>query len=349
MKPLRIALVAPPWYPVPPPGYGGIELVVHLLARELGARDHHVTLFGGEGSDSAPDVRVLAPGWWSGDLGTQLRRVRELTYARRVYRQIADGRFDIVHDHNEFAGMIVASSVRLPIPVVSTFHGALREPDLTFLLEVDKDLGLVAISEAQRASAPLIEWAGVVHNAVDSLHLDVGLKKDDYLLCLARITPDKGQHLAIEVARRAGRPLILAGKLEQTSKEYFFRDIEPRLGPDVRWIQDIGGQSKARLLARARALLFPIQWEEPFGLAMVEAMASGTPVVAFDRGAARELVEPGVTGYLVRGVDEMVEALERLDRIEPVTCAGRARERFGPARMADGYEEIYERVISRAR
>ena len=195
--------------------------------------------------------------------------------------------------------MAVASLLRLPVPCVATVHSGIDEKVLTFLEEVDQEHELVAISQAQKSQAPRIRWRAVVHNAVRVDDFEMRTEKDGYLVELARITPDKGQHIAIEVAERVGMPLVLAGKVDRdaASRRYFEELIEPRLSSTIRWIEDVRDGDKAELLAGASAMIFPIQWEEPFGLAMVEAMVSGTPVVVFNRGAAREIVEPGLTGY----------------------------------------------------
>jgi glycosyltransferase involved in cell wall biosynthesis len=343
-------LVAPAWFPVPPEGYGGIEAVVHLLALELIARGHRVTTFAAEGSDPRLNAISLATADWGVDLGTPMQRVRESTYQLRVNRELRRlvGQFDVLHLHTEFPGMAVASFLDLPVPVLATVHSGIDKRVLSFLEEVDQEVDLVAISHVQKAQAPGLRWRAVVHNAVRVDDFEFRDRKEGYLVELARITPDKGQHLAIEVAERVGMPLVLAGKVDRDarSQRYFAELVEPRLSSSVRWIEDVRGKAKADLLANADAMLFPIQWEEPFGLAMVESMISGTPVVSFKRGAATELVEPGVTGLLAGSVDEMVEQVRRVGTIDARTCADRARDRFSPARMADGYEAAYRESIA---
>lgn len=346
--PLRIALIAPPWLPVPPDGYGGIEQVVYLLARELQARGNDVTVFGRQGSSPELDVVALAPQSWSDHLGSRNQLARECLHLFRAYEVVRRRSFDVVHDHTGFNGILLGASLGLPAPFIATMHGDLTEPDGEFLATIDDRVSLIGITASQQAQVAGVDWRGMVHNAVDATDFRVGLEKKDYLVELARITPDKGQHLAIEVARRAGRPLVLAGKVDPSAGDYFRESIEPHLGDDVRWIPDVAGEERAQLLAEARALLFPIQWAEPFGLAMVEAMVSGTPVTAFPNGAAPEIVEEGVTGLLAGDVDAMVEAVGRVERIDPERCAERARERFSPARMAEGYEELYRVALRRS-
>jgi glycosyltransferase involved in cell wall biosynthesis len=239
--------------------------------------------------------------------------------------------------------MACASLLSLDLPRVATVHSGMGEEVISFLKEVHRDIDLVAISQTQMDQAKPIRWRAMVHNAVPIDGLPVETEKDPYLVQLARITPSKGQHLAIEAAERTGLPLVLAGKVDRddASQRYFEERIQPKLNGTVRWIENVRGEEKARLLGRATALVFPIQWEEPFGLAMLEAMVTGTPVVALARGAARELVEPGVTGYLADNVDELVDGIRRSGEIDTNRCAERARQRFSPRRMAEGYLKAY--------
>jgi glycosyltransferase involved in cell wall biosynthesis len=348
MEPLRIAHVAPPWYPVPPEGYGGIEVMIYLLAQELQHRGHHVTVIGSQGSQGDFETVALAPTSWREKLGTRDQEPLAFAYLLEAHDLVRRRAFDVVHEHT-YAAMTIAAAMNLATSVVATVHGDLTEADGRFLSTLDSRVHLIGISAAQQAQVAGVRWRGMVHNAIDPSELEIGVEKDDYLVELARITPDKGQDLAIEVAKRVAVPLVLAGKVEDDDREYFETQIQPHLGEPVRWIENVAGREKARLLARAKAMLFPIQWEEPFGIAMAEAMGSGTPVLATERGAAVELVEPGVTGFLARDVDGLVEAYEHLDEIDPQKCAERARERFGPARMADGYEQIYLDEVAAAR
>lgn len=340
----HIVLVAPPWYPVPPQGYGGIELVVALLARELRRRGHRVTVFGAEGSE--PGVRVLAPRQWSTALGHPEERQRSIAYAARVLETVVElDAVDVIHDHSGAITLLGLAWLGVA-PVVHTIHGALSAVDREMYAELGERVGMVAISNAQRASAPDVPWLATVHNAVDVDQLLVGNRdeREGYLLCLARICPDKGQHLAIEVARRTGKKLVLAGKIEPTpeGRRYYEERIAPAVdGVSVVHLHDVGGLAKAQLLARADALLAPIQWEEPFGLAIVEAMASGTPAIVMRRGAAPELVVEGKTGFLVDDVEEMVERVAHVEEIDPQECARLTRQRFSPQAMADGYLAAY--------
>ena len=342
----HVVILAPPWYPVPPDGYGGIELVVALLCDALDRAGHRVTLLAAEGSRS--DAIILAPRSWRADLGRPEERLRELTYAARIADALENlGRIDVIHDHCGFATLMAACAADVA-PVIHTVHGDIPEPYSAFYSSMAQRTSFVSISAAQRRSMPELPWIGTVHNAVDVDSLYITLGKDPYLLCLARICPDKGQHLAIEVARRAGMRLMLAGKVEDIPEatDYFEQYVAPAVDGDrVVHIENVSGDAKARLLSHASALLAPLQWDEPFGLAMVEAMASGTPVIAIARGAAPELVTEGVTGFLVDDVDGMVAAVSRTTQVDPWRCAEVTRARFGPDAMAAAYLRLYETLI----
>lgn len=348
---LNVAMIAPPWYPLPPEGYGGIELVVSLLAAGLRQRGHNVHLFGA--ADSDDDVIGLGDTAWRGDLGmVHAQGLRDVTYAVRVGRHLAreTAGLDIIHDHSGLSMVAMAGELDLG-PIVHTVHGPVTEPLASAIVSLAGAVSLVAISQSQMLPGPELPWVGVVPNAIDVSNLEFlpGSAKEPYLLVLARICPDKGQHLAIEVARRAGRPLVLAGKIDPGSEAYFDREIRPHLdGVNVTWRENVSGVAKARLLARASALLAPITWAEPFGLAMVEAMVSGTPTIAFGLGSVPELIEDGVTGFVVDTVQEMVEAVDRVSSIDPARCSLLARNRFSVDAMVEGYLRVYRRVVARA-
>ena len=348
---LTVAMVAPPWYPLPPHGYGGIELVVSLLARGLRERGHRVLLLGAE--DSRDAVIGLAPQAWRPDLGNvHSQGLRDVTYAARVHRYLLENStVDLVHDHSGLSVVAGAQALELA-PVVHTVHGPVTEALATAIQSLGTGTSLVAISQAQLQPAPWLPWVGVVPNAVDVEALNVLPREDKepYLLVLARICPDKGQHHAIEVAARAGMRLVLAGKVDPGSEDYFAEEIEPHLdGKWVTWHHNVSGADKARLLTRATALLAPITWPEPFGLSMVEAMVSGTPTIAFRQGAAPELIDDGRTGFVVDTLDEMVAAVAAAGDIDPARCSLLARNRFSPDVMVDDYLKVYERVLERAR
>ena len=227
---LRVAFVAPPWYPVPPLGYGGIERVVYLLAQALARRGHDVTVFGRPGL--ADDVKVvpLAEPEWQTELGGYGERHRLATFLTRVHMQLRTRRFDVVHDHNQSTGLAMAIAAQLPCPVVTTIHGRLEEAEIDFFKETGTESELVAISRAQRSQAPDLPWSAVVHNTVPADELTASANKQDYLVQLARIAPDKGQHLSIQIAREVGLPLVLAGKIAEGEGSYFEGSPAPPRG-----------------------------------------------------------------------------------------------------------------------
>lgn len=325
--------------------------MAYNLARELTQRGHKVTVFGRQGSHGPFESVALAPESWEKDLGTSFGAPREMLFLYRAFETLRRRSFDVIHDHAGLCSMLVASQARLQAPVVATLHGPLTEADGDFLRAIARQVNLVAISHAQQASVAGVEWRSVVHNAIDPEQYHAVTRpedKEDYIVQLARINPDKGQHIAIEVAKRLNLRLVLAGKVDPEAEEYFEQAVRPNLNGQVSWRENVKGREKAQLLARARAMVFPIQWEEPFGLAMVEAMVSGTPVIAFRHGAAPEVVDDGVTGFLADDADGMVEAFERLGEIDLRKCTEVAAERFGPPHMADGYMNVYEHAIEAA-
>jgi glycosyltransferase involved in cell wall biosynthesis len=340
-QPLRIAMVAPPWYEVPPRGYGGIEVVVAELVDALVERGHEVVLLGsgehGTRADSFLTVFDEAPSELLGD------PVTEVTAAATVGRLLADLEVDLVHDHS-FAGPLLARG--RGVPTVVTTHGPVTDREGDLYAELGETVGLVSISRSQRESNPGLNWLGTVHNALDVASFPFREHKDDYLLWLGRFSADKAPALAIDVARRAGVRIVLAGKLnEPAEEEYFDAEVKGRLGPDAEYVGEADADLKRELLGGARALLFPIQWDEPFGMVMLEAMACGTPVVATRRGSVPEVVEDGRTGIVVDDEDDLVEALDRARSLRPADCRASVEERFSPAVMAEGYERMYRAAI----
>jgi glycosyltransferase involved in cell wall biosynthesis len=338
---MRIALVSTPWYPVPPRGYGGIELVVAQLADGLVDRGHEVTLVtAGPRGTRAQHVLSSYPVAQSPRLGSALPEVVHAAYTRAV---LADTDIDLVHDHSTAGPLLAPSRTR---PTVVTAHNDVTGDFGRILRHLGSDVAPVAISESQRRLTPDLCWAGVVHNGIDVADHPFRTDKDDYVLFLGRLGPTKAPHVAIDVARAAGRRLVLAAKcVEQIELDYFATEIEPRLGPDVEWIGEVGDELKATLLSGAAALIFPIEWEEPFGLVMIEAMACGTPVVALRRGAVEEVVVDGVTGWVCDSAAGLVTALDRVDELDSSACRRHVEQCFSAAGMVDGYEGVYADVL----
>lgn len=336
---MRIGLFAPPWLSVPPPAYGGIESVIDQLARGLHAQGHEVLLFA-TGDSTCPVPRAWLYDEPDARMGSA---VVELRHVIDAYELVEDLDLDIVHDHT-LVGPLYAE--RFPhLPVVTTNHGPFNA-DLRDLYRIlARRIPVVGISHAQAAAAA-VPVTRVIHHGVDPKAFPVGQGDGGYLLFLGRMTPEKGAHRAAAVARRAGVPLVMAAKMrEPAEKEYFDRCVRPLLGPGIEYVGEVGGADKLALLGGARALINPIRWQEPFGLVMIEALACGTPVLAFPEGAAPEIVDDGVTGFLCRDEDDMVRAVGRLGEIDRAACRTTMELRFSTARMVAEHVDLYGEVL----
>jgi glycosyltransferase involved in cell wall biosynthesis len=344
-EPLRIAMLAPPWIAVPPTGYGGVETMVSALTEALVALGHDVTLFCAPGSASAARVVTLL------DLAHPDEIERALYESDHVARAFAaidahEGlpAFDVVHDHCGFTALALAD--RLDVPVVHTLHGPFDAGTGAFYAGHGHKGALVAISAAQVASAPAgVTPAAVIRNPVDVAAWPLQVVKDDYLLWVGRMNDEKGPHRAIAAAREAGVPLVLAGIIQPGQEAFFAREVAPHLDGDrVRFVGEVGGATKRALFAGARGLLMPIRWDEPFGMVMIEAAACGTPVIAFDEGAAPEIVVDGVTGFLVPDEAAMAAAVHRLPELSPRDSRDWVVEHYDASVIAQAYAELYASV-----
>ena len=339
-------MLAPPWISVPAPGYGGVESVVSALTEALVARGHEVTLFCAPGSRSTARVMTLL------DEARPDEIERSLYEADHVARAFAiidlaprDGRFDVVHDHCGFTAVAMAD--RIDTPLVHTLHGSFTASTAAFYAHHGHKAALVGISAAQLACAPAgLRTAAVVPNPIDLRAWPLRERKGDYLLWVGRMTEVKGPHRAIAAARMAGVPLILAGVIQPGQQAFFDREIAPHVDGDmVRFVGEVGGQIKRSLFANARALLMPIRWEEPFGMVMIEALACGTPVIAFAEGAARELVQHEQTGFLVDDEAAMAEAVSRIPSISSAGCRAWVAEHCDIGVVAQAYERAYQGAL----
>lgn len=336
---MRIAIIAPPWVPVPPPAYGGTEAVLDTLARGLQAAGHDVLLF------TTGDSTCAVPRAWEFEHSVGVGAggaAAELRHTIAAYEAAAG--CDVVHDHT-LVGPVYAHMCP-DLPVVTTNHGPF-EPDLASLYRrVSPRVPVIAISHDQASTARGVRLAGVIHHGVDVRAHPFGDGGGGYALFLGRMSPDKGVHTAARVARAAGMPLRIAAKMtELAEQEYFSAMVEPLLGGDVEYVGEVGGADKLELLAEAACLLNPIAWREPFGMVMAEAAACGTPVVATPAGAAAEIVVAGVTGFLAPDEAGLVSALGRLDEIDRKVCRRMAEARFSAERMVAEHVEVYRRVV----
>lgn len=344
-EPLKLAVVAPPWFELPPRGYGGTEAVVAGLVDALVDRGHEVTLVGSGHHRTRAQHFVQAfeepP---SALLGNPMPEVHHAAVAAEA---LTDLDVDLVHDHS-LAGPLLARS--RTAPTVVTLHGPATGANGAYFERLGRSVDVVAISAAQQRLNPRLNWVGVVHNAIDVSSFPFVADKDDYVLWIGRFSPDKGPTLAIDAARRLGRRIVLAGKLNEPEEQaYFDEAVRPLLGRDAEYVGEADATLKRELFGKAAALAFPIQWEEPFGMVMAEAMACGTPVAAIGRGSVPEVVEPGVSGVIAQGVEEFPAALERATDLDPHACRRAAEERFDLPVMAAGYERVFRILAEGAR
>ena len=341
---MRIAVLSPVWFPVPPPGYGGIEWIVSLLADGLVREGHDVTLFASGDSQTKARLEAVydtAPSEWIGHTYWELRHA--------VSCLVRGGEFDVISDHTGMLGLALGSMGSTPL--AHTVHGPLSgEPGRMYeqIVTMLPHAALIAVSDAQRRPMPNLPWVATCPNALDLSLYPFVPERGDYLLFLGRMTADKGAHRAVAVAMESGLPLKLAGKCrEPLERRYFDELVRPHLSDRIQYVGEVTHGEKVELLQHARATLFPIEWDEPFGLVMIESMACGTPVLATRFGAVPEVIDDGVTGVIVPSWRDMGDALERADAIDAKAQRRIVEERFSPARMVTDYVAAYEQTIER--
>ncbi|MGH2722461.1 MAG: glycosyltransferase family 4 protein [Actinomycetota bacterium] len=339
--PLRIAVITPPWFEIPPSGYGGIEWMCHWLIEGLVDAGHEGLVVGA--GRSGTRARFVAT--YDTPQGRRLGEpLPDIMHAARAVPALAAFDPHVVHDHT-LSGPLTARARR--VPTVVTAHGPVDGEIGGYYAALGDAIRLVSISQHQRSKVPGLPWAGTVHNAIPVADYPFRSGKEDFGLFLGRMSPEKAPHLAIEAARRAGLRLVIAAKCnEEPERRYFDEYVRPLLGTDTDWIGEADTATKKDLLARARCLVFPIQWDEPFGIVMIEALACGTPVVALRAGSVPEVVDHGETGYVCGTLDEMVDAIGRTADLDPAACRRVALARFDVRRMVDGYELVYRRVLA---
>jgi len=343
--PLRVAMLAPPWISVPAPGYGGVESVVSALTEALVRRGHAVTLFCAPGSVSRADVVTLLAESHPDEIERSLYEVDHVGRAfDRIDLATSGDRFDIVHDHCGFTGLAMAN--RIETPLLHTLHGPFTSDTAAFYRNHGHKGTLVGISRAQLASAPPeLGPINSIPNPIDLRAWPLRERKGDYVLWIGRISPEKGPHRAIAAARAVDVPIVLAGVIQPGQQAFFDAEVAPHIdGSRVRFVGEASGAVKLSLFAHARGLLMPIRWDEPFGMVMVEALACGTPVIAFPEGAARELVVDGKTGFLVDDERAMADAIGQLPRIDAHDCRAWVSDHCDIEVVVAAYEDTYRSV-----
>jgi glycosyltransferase involved in cell wall biosynthesis len=342
---VRIAIVSPPWFSVPPTGYGGIEWIVSLLADGLVAQGHDVTLFASGDSRTRATLSAVYERAPSELIGRSLPDLRHVLAALE-----RAGDFDVINDHTGPLGAALGGLVETP--VLHTVHGPLdAEPGEVYeaVCRVAPRVGLISLSLNQRRPKPGLNWVANIPNALDLEHYPYKPHKSDYLLFLGRMNHEKGAHRAIAVAMELGLPLKLAGKVREAREHAYFTDfVEPHLNDRIEYLGEVNHGTKVELLQNARATLFPIEWEEPFGLVMIESMACGAPVIATRHGAVPEVIEDGRSGVIVDAWREIPAALGRADELDPLECRRYVEESFAPERMVGDYERAYREAVATA-
>jgi glycosyltransferase involved in cell wall biosynthesis len=341
---MRIAQVAPLWERVPPPAYGGIELVVGLLTDELVRRGHDVTLFASGDSISLAKLESVHPQALRLDSTVKEYGIYEMLQMSRVYEQASE--FDIIHSHMGCSALPYGNLVKTP--TVHTLHGIFT-PDNEKMFTHARSQPYVSISNAQREPRLNLNCVATVYNGIDLSTYKFHEKPQDppYLAFLGRISPEKGTHVAIEIAKRSGWRLKMAGKVDVVDVKYFEEEIKPLIdGKQIEYLGEADHTQKNELIGGAVATLFPITWREPFGLVMVESMAAGTPVIAMELGSTSEVIAHGKTGFLCHNVDEFVEAIDKVGQLNRHTCREHVMNHFSVQRMTDGYEAVYQQILA---
>jgi glycosyltransferase involved in cell wall biosynthesis len=340
---MKIAVVSPVWVRVPPEQYGGIELVVHLLVEDMVRRGVDVTLFASGDSITEAPLRSLYP------KATGFSKIDTSLYvANTAWAYTQAEEFDIIHNNTGASGISMAPLIKTP--VVTTLHNNYFIKENKPFFDFNKDKGFYTpISNAQKREIPGLNFTRTVYNAIEPKEYPFKKEKGDFLLSLGNLWAVKGHDIAIEVAKRLGMPLHIAGKLDPAGADFFAQKVKPKIDDKtVIFEGQVSQERKLELFSNAKAMLFPIRWEEPFGLVMVEAMACGTPVIAFGRGSVPEVIKDGETGFIVDTMEEMIEAVGKLDQIDPERCREHVEQNFSPKQMADGYLEVFEEVLEKA-
>lgn len=342
MRKLRIAQIAPLAYSIPPKKYGGTERVIHALTEELVTRGHDVTLFATKDSKTSANLVSVYP---LGLKDANIRDLKEWTLLNllnigNAYKM--QDEFDIIHDHMSVISMPTANLSR--VPTVMTLHGQIDNTNRRLFENLDRPY-LISISKAQVKNFPEVQPVDTVYNGLDLESYPFSSEHKGYLLFVGRFFVDKGAHFAIQVARELNMPLVIAAKLEEKDEKYFNDYIYPNLDARIQWVGEVNEKERNKLMSEAAVLLHPATWDEPFGLNMIEAMACGCPVVAFNKGSIPEVIKDGKTGFIVNSVSEMINAVKNISKINRDFCREYAVKNFSVKRMVDGYESLYYNIL----
>ncbi|MCR4332507.1 MAG: glycosyltransferase family 4 protein, partial [Sulfuricaulis sp.] len=326
-----------------PKKYGGTERVVSALTEELVRRGHEVTLYASGDSLTSARLRSVHP------QALREARVKDL-YGLNILSVLniglayqAQAEFDIIHDHSGHIGLPTANLATTPVAM--TYHGPFTGEVRRIFNEL-RQPSIITISRSQRELAPDLNHLGTVYNGLAMENYPFSAEHDGYLLFVGRISPEKGVHFAVRAALTLGLPLIIAAKLERVDRPYYYRRIKPYLSEQIRWIGEVDETERNRLMSRALCFLHPVTWPEPFGLTLIEAMACGCPVIAFNKGSIPELIKDGETGYVVETLSSMLDAIRGVAKIDRAACRRHALEHFSAQKMADGYEALYRQLLS---
>ncbi|MBD2293432.1 glycosyltransferase family 4 protein [Anabaena sphaerica FACHB-251] len=340
---MRIAQIAPLWERVPPPAYGGIELVVGLLTDELVRRGHEVTLFASGDSLTLAKLVSVHPRALRLDSTIKDTSVYELLQLASVYEKADE--FDVIHSH--MGHIPLAYSKLVKTPTVHTLHGIFT-PDNEKIFKYAKNQPYISISDSQREPKLGLNYEATVYNGIDVSSYEFYSQPVDppYLAFLGRISPEKGPHLAIEIAKKTGWQLKMAGKVDKVDVDYFEQEIKPHIdGKQIQYLGEANHAEKNVIMGNAYATLFPITWREPFGLVMVESMAAGTPVIAMRMGSTPEVIAEGITGFLCNNTQEFISAIDEVARLNRYACRRYVENHFSVKQMVDGYEAVYKQVL----
>lgn len=339
---MRIAQVSPLLESVPPRGYGGTERVVYYLTEELVRLGHQVTLFASGDSHSSARLIPITHRSLRSDTQCHDRSVHYTLMLEKIRQMVHE--FDVVHFHIDHRHFTISRALKLP--QLTTLHGRLDYPELTPLFQEFHDMPLISISQAQRNPIKNVNWIGNIPHGLPTELYSFRNQPNDYLAFLGRISPEKRVDLAIQIAIQSGHKLKIAAKVDPAEIQYFKNDIEPLLNhPLIEFCGEIDGRDKEELIRSARALIFPIDWPEPFGLVMIEALACGTPVIAFNRGSVPEVIDDGVSGFIVDDVEGAVKAVHQIHTIRRKKCREIFEQRFSSQRMAKEYVTAYESIV----